>query len=78
MAEPRETEVKLRVASAEAAREALRRIGAVPARERHFEDNVLFDDERGRSARARASSACAARPTGASSRSRGRGGSRTG
>ena len=47
MAEPRETEVKLRVASAEAAREALRRIGAAPARERHFEDNVLFDDERG-------------------------------
>jgi adenylate cyclase class 2 len=47
MAEPRETEVKLRVASAEAACAALRRIGAVPARERHFEDNVLLDDERG-------------------------------
>jgi adenylate cyclase class 2 len=47
MAEPRETEVKLRVASAEAAREALRRIGARLAGERHFEDNVLLDDERG-------------------------------
>ena len=47
MGEPRETEVKLRVASAEAAREALRRVGAELVRERHFEDNVLFDDERG-------------------------------
>jgi len=44
MAEPRETEVKLRVASAEAAREALRRAGAAPAGERHFEDNLLLDD----------------------------------
>jgi adenylate cyclase, class 2 len=47
MAGPRETEVKLRIASAGAARELLRRIGAVPARERHFEDNVLLDDESG-------------------------------
>jgi adenylate cyclase class 2 len=44
MDEPRETEVKLRVASAEAMREALRRLGAQLARERHFEDNVLFDN----------------------------------
>jgi len=47
MGEPRETEVKLKVASAEAARERLRRAGAELARERHFEDNVLFDDEAG-------------------------------
>ena len=48
MGEPRETEVKLRVASAEAARR-----GAAAARRprscaaRHFEDNVLFDDAQG-------------------------------
>jgi adenylate cyclase class 2 len=47
MGGPRETEVKIRVVSAEAARELLRRTGAVLARERHFEDNVLFDDARG-------------------------------
>jgi len=47
MGEPRETEVKIRVASAEAAREKLRGLGAQVVRERHFEDNVLFDDERG-------------------------------
>jgi adenylate cyclase class 2 len=47
MGEPRETEVKLRVASAEATRERLRRLGALLVRERHFEDNVLFDDARG-------------------------------
>ena len=47
MGEPRETEVKLRVASAEAARELLRRAGAALVRERHFEDNVLFDDRAG-------------------------------
>jgi adenylate cyclase class 2 len=47
MGEPRETEVKLRVASAETARERLRRVGAQLARERHFEDNVLFDDRAG-------------------------------
>ena len=39
-----ETEVKLRVSSPEAAREAVARIGASLARERHFEDNLLFDD----------------------------------
>ena len=47
MGEPRETEVKIRVASAEAAREALLRVGAQLARERHFEDNLLFDDRKG-------------------------------
>jgi adenylate cyclase class 2 len=40
---PIETEIKLKVASAEAAREALARIGARPRRGRHLEDNVLFD-----------------------------------
>jgi adenylate cyclase class 2 len=43
----RETEVKLRVADVEAAREALRRVGARLVRERHFEDNLLFDDAAG-------------------------------
>jgi adenylate cyclase class IV len=47
MGEPRETEIKLRLASVEAARDSLRRIGARRVRERHFEDNVLFDDARG-------------------------------
>jgi adenylate cyclase class 2 len=42
-----ETEVKLRVASAEAARGALERLGAVPRRPRGFEDNVLYDDAAG-------------------------------
>jgi adenylate cyclase class 2 len=42
-----ETEVKLRVPSAEAARELLRRAGASLVRERHLEDNVLFDDRTG-------------------------------
>lgn len=39
-----ETEVKLRVSSPEAARETVARVGATLARERHFEDNLLFDD----------------------------------
>jgi adenylate cyclase class 2 len=47
MGEPRETEVKLRVSSVEAARESLRRLGARIVQERHFEDNVLFDDAGG-------------------------------
>jgi adenylate cyclase class 2 len=47
MGEPKETEIKLRVVSVAAARERLRRLGAQLVRERHFEDNVLFDDERG-------------------------------
>jgi adenylate cyclase, class 2 len=41
---PRETEVKVPVADAEALRARLREIGAVLRRERHFEDNLLFDD----------------------------------
>jgi adenylate cyclase class 2 len=40
---PIETEIKLKAASAEAARAALARIGAAPKRSRHLEDNVLFD-----------------------------------
>jgi len=47
MAEPRETEVKIRLESPEAARERLRGVGAVLVRERHFEENVLFDDPSG-------------------------------
>ena len=48
LAEPIETEIKLKVASAEAAREsAARASGAELVRARHFEDNVLFDDEAG-------------------------------
>ena len=47
MGEPTETEVKLRVASPEAARKAVSRIGSRLVRERHFEDNVLFDDSAG-------------------------------
>jgi adenylate cyclase class 2 len=47
MSQPRETEVKLRLESADAMRERLRRLGAVLARERHFEENVLFDDPSG-------------------------------
>jgi adenylate cyclase class 2 len=47
MAGPRETEVKVRLASPEAARETLLRLGAVLARERHLEENVLFDDRTG-------------------------------
>lgn len=45
MTGPIETEVKLKVASAEKAREALARIGASPTRARHIEDNLLFDFE---------------------------------
>src|SRR5512134_1291632 len=43
----RETEVKLRVADVSAVRDALARAGALLARDRHFEDNVLFDDREG-------------------------------
>ena len=39
-----ETEIKLRMADAETARRALGAIGAAATRERHFEDNRLFDD----------------------------------
>jgi len=47
MSEPRETEVKLRLESPDAVRERLRGVGAVLVRERHFEENVLFDDKAG-------------------------------
>lgn len=47
-----ETEVKLRVADAAAAREAVVRLGARPKRSRHLEDNVLYDSPDGRLARA--------------------------
>jgi adenylate cyclase class 2 len=39
-----ESEVKLRVADAEFARDKIRVLGARRAQARHFEDNVLFDD----------------------------------
>lgn len=42
-----ETEVKLRVSSPEQAREALGRLGAARVRDRHFEDNLIFDDATG-------------------------------
>ncbi|HXY41197.1 MAG TPA: class IV adenylate cyclase [Vicinamibacteria bacterium] len=41
----RETEVKLRVSDLGAVRQSLRRMGAQLSRERHLEDNLLFDDE---------------------------------
>jgi adenylate cyclase class 2 len=44
----RETEIKLRLADVSAARAALAGAGAVLVRERHFEDNVLFDDREGK------------------------------
>ncbi|HEY6554015.1 MAG TPA: class IV adenylate cyclase [Vicinamibacteria bacterium] len=45
MSGPIETEIKLKVASVEAAHEALTRIGARATRARHIEDNLLFDLE---------------------------------
>lgn len=42
-----ETEVKLRVGSAPAAREALARLGATLVTPRHLEDNMLFDSPGG-------------------------------
>lgn len=42
-----ETEVKLRISGPEAAREALARLGASRVRERHFEDNAVYDDDAG-------------------------------
>ena len=47
MQAPRETEIKLRVREVEGVRAALRGLGAQHVRERHFEDNVLFDDAAG-------------------------------
>jgi len=43
-----EKEIKLRTEGPEAARDALGRLGARLVRARHFEDNVLLDDEAGR------------------------------
>ena len=42
-----ETEIKLRMAGASEAREAVARIGGTLRRARHFEDNLLFDDAAG-------------------------------
>jgi predicted adenylyl cyclase CyaB len=42
---PLETEVKVRLASPREIRRNLESLGAVLVRERHLEDNVLFDDE---------------------------------
>jgi adenylate cyclase, class 2 len=42
---PIETEIKLKVASAEVARQGLARMGAQETRARHIEDNLLFDFE---------------------------------
>jgi len=49
MAEPErsETEVKLRAESVESARRLIRGLGAFLAQPRHFEDNLVFDDEGG-------------------------------
>jgi adenylate cyclase, class 2 len=44
---PRETEVKLQVGELGAVRVALRALGARLVHERHFEDNLLFDDAAG-------------------------------
>ncbi len=47
MSAGRETEVKLRVRDVSAVRDRLLRAGAALVRERHFEDNLLFDDAAG-------------------------------
>jgi adenylate cyclase class 2 len=44
MEAPSETEVKLRIRDRDALRARLQEVGATLVRERHFEDNVLFDD----------------------------------
>jgi adenylate cyclase class 2 len=44
MSGPRETEVKLRARDLARVRAALQQKGALLVRERHFEENVLFDD----------------------------------
>jgi len=48
VAEHVESEIKLRAPGPEAARAAVARVGARLVRARHFEDNVLLDDEGGR------------------------------
>jgi adenylate cyclase class 2 len=47
MAERRETEVKLRLESPDTMRQRLAGLGAALVRERHFEENVLFDNADG-------------------------------
>ena len=47
MAGPVETEIKLRMAGPEAARAAVARLGARLKKPRHFEDNLLLDDQAG-------------------------------
>jgi adenylate cyclase class 2 len=47
MRESTETEIKLRLASPEQVRLKLASLGAVLVRERHLEDNELFDDKAG-------------------------------
>ena len=47
MSVPTETEVKLRVSAPDAVRARLRELGGELVRERHFEDNVLYDDPAG-------------------------------
>ena len=47
MARHVEKEIKLRMAGPQAARRAVRRLGAKLVRARHFEDNLLLDDRRG-------------------------------
>ncbi len=42
-----ETEIKLKVSGPEAARAALRKLGAAPVRPRHLQVNVLWDDPKG-------------------------------
>jgi adenylate cyclase, class 2 len=44
VADPVETEIKLRADGPEAARRAVAALGASPAQPRHLEDNVLYDD----------------------------------
>jgi adenylate cyclase class 2 len=47
LAHPIETEIKIRIDDPEKARRSLAGLGARLKRERHLEDNLLFDDERG-------------------------------
>ena len=47
MPTPVETEIKLRLKGPDEGRDALRGLGARLVRERHFEDNLLFNDDRG-------------------------------
>jgi adenylate cyclase class 2 len=44
VADPVESEIKLRVDGPDAARRAVAALGAAPAQPRHLEDNILYDD----------------------------------